>query len=154
MVENSNLKMKTLYIMKILLEKTDESNYLTVHDIISELVMYGITAERKSVYTDIELLKNFGLDIICEKKNCNRYFIASREFELPELKLLVDAVQSSKFITHKKSEVLIKKLEKLTSEYKAKELNRYVLVTDRVKTMNESIYYNNGNRGGVPVKSR
>jgi len=142
MVENSNLKMKTLYIIKILLEKTDENNYLTVNDIISELVMYGITAERKSVYTDIELLKNFGMDIICERGRANRYFVGSREFELPELKLLVDAVQSSKFITRKKSEILIKKIEKLTSVYKAKELNRQILVADRVKTMNESIYYN------------
>ena len=128
--------------MKILLEKTDENHPLTVNEIISELSYYDIPAERKSIYSDIDLLMSFGLDIICEKGRANKYFIGTRDFELPELKLLVDAVQSSKFITHKKSEELIKKIEKLTSIYEAKELHRHVVVADRVKTMNESIYYN------------
>ncbi|MDI9540353.1 MAG: WYL domain-containing protein [Bacillota bacterium] len=142
MPANSNLKLKPLYIMKILLEKTDENHPLTVNEIISELSYYDIPAERKSIYSDIDLLMSFGLDIICEKGRANKYFIGTRDFELPELKLLVDAVQSSKFITHKKSEELIKKIEKLTSIYEAKELHRHVVVADRVKTMNESIYYN------------
>jgi predicted DNA-binding transcriptional regulator YafY len=142
MPANSNLKLKPLYIMKILLEKTDENHPLTVNEIISELSYYDIPAERKSIYSDIDLLMSFGLDIICEKGRANKYFIGTRDFELPELKLLVDAVQSSKFITHKKSEELIKKIEKLTSIYEAKELHRQVVVADRVKTMNESIYYN------------
>jgi len=142
MSANSKLKLKPLYIMKILLEKSDEEHPLTVNDIITELAHYNIPAERKSIYSDIELLMGFGLDIICEKERANKYFVEKREFELPELKLLVDAVQSSKFITHKKSEELIKKIEKLTSVHEAKELHRQVIVNDRVKTTNESIYYN------------
>jgi predicted DNA-binding transcriptional regulator YafY len=128
--------------MKILIERTDEKHFLTVNDIISELKKYYISSERKSIYSDIELLKSFGIDIICEKGRANKYYIGSREFELPELKLLVDAVQSSKFITYKKSTELIKKIEKLASIYEAKELHRQVFVADRVKTMNEAIYYN------------
>lgn len=142
MASNSNQKLKLLYIMKILLAKSDEKNLLTVNQIITELSLYGISAERKSIYTDIELLAEFGLDIICQKGRSNKYFIGSRDFELPELKLLVDVVQSSKFITHKKSKELIKKIEKLTSVHEAKNLHRQVIVSDRVKTMNESIYYN------------
>lgn len=128
--------------MKILMDKTDENHAMTVNEIIAELEKYDIKAERKSIYSDIDLLSDFGLDVICEKGRANKYFIGSRDFELPELKLLVDAVQSSKFITHKKSDELIKKIEKLTSIHEAKELHRYVVVADRVKTMNESIYYN------------
>ena len=124
------------------MEKTDEDHQMTVNDLIDELDRFGISAERKSIYSDVELLKNFGADIVCDKTRTNNYYIASREFELPELKLLVDAVQSSKFITHKKSNELIKKIEKLTSLHEAKELHRHVIVNDRVKTMNESIYYN------------
>jgi len=140
MPANSKQKLKILYIMKILLEKSDENHLITVYDIINELKEYGVSAERKSVYTDIDLLIYFGLDIICEKGRVNKYFVGSREFELPELKLLVDVVQVSKFITHKKSLELIKKLEKFTSCYE--ELRRQVIVGDRVKIMNESIYYN------------
>lgn len=139
---NSKLKLKLLYIMKILMDKTDENHAMTVNEIIAELEKYDIKAERKSIYSDIDLLSDFGLDVICEKGRANKYFIGSRDFELPELKLLVDAVQSAKFITHKKSDELIKKIEKLTSIHEAKELHRYVVVVDRVKTMNESIYYN------------
>ena len=124
------------------MEKTDEDHHMTVNDLIDELDRFGISAERKSIYSDVELLKNFGADIVCDKTRTNNYYIASRDFELPELKLLVDAVQSSKFITHKKSNELIKKIEKLTSLHEAKELHRHVIVNDRVKTMNESIYYN------------
>lgn len=124
------------------MEKTDEDHQMTVNDLIDELDRIGISAERKSIYSDVELLKNFGADIVCDKTRTNNYYIASRDFELPELKLLVDAVQSSKFITHKKSNELIKKIEKLTSLHEAKELHRHVIVNDRVKTMNESIYYN------------
>ncbi|NBI08191.1 helix-turn-helix transcriptional regulator [Senegalia massiliensis] len=142
MANNTSVKLKILYIMDILLEKTDEENYITVNDIITELKRHNISAERKSVYSDIELLKFYGLDIICEKGRSNKYFIASRDFELAELKLLVDSVQSSKFITHKKSNELIKKLEKLTSSSQAKELDRHVIVRDRVKTSNERIFYN------------
>ena len=90
--------------MKILLEKTDEENSMTVPQMIEELARYGISAERKSVYNDLEYLKLFGLDLCSCKTKTYGYFVASRDFELPELKLLVDSVQSSKFITYKKSQ--------------------------------------------------
>jgi len=98
MTKSLNVKLKILYLMKILLETTDEQHQLTVNDLIEKLGEYGITAERKSIYSDIELLREFGPDIICEKCRANKYFVATRDFELPELKLMVDAVQSSKFI--------------------------------------------------------
>lgn len=128
--------------MKILMEQTDEQHPMTVNELIEELTKYDITAERKSIYTDIELLIEFGLDIICLKGRANQYFIGARDFELPELKLLVDAVQSSRFITYKKSEHLISKLERLASVHEAKQLHRHVVVSDQIKTLNENIYYN------------
>jgi len=128
--------------MKMLLEKSDENHPITVQQIIDELGEYGIEAERKSIYSDIEILNDFGFDIICEKDRANKYFIGKREFELAELKLLVDAVQSSKFITHKKSSELIKKLETLTSAHEANQLHRQVMIADQVKGLNENIYYN------------
>ena len=142
MMSINNQKLKTLYLLKILMEKTDELHPMTVNEIIDELQQFGIAAERKSIYTDIELLRTFAVDIICDKTRTNNYYIAGRDFQLAELKLLVDAVQASKFITHKKSEELIKKIEKLASVHEAKALHRQVIVNDRVKTMNESIYYN------------
>jgi predicted DNA-binding transcriptional regulator YafY len=142
MAGNCNQKMKLLFIMKMLCEQTDENHTLSINDIIAQLEMHEISAERKSIYSDIEVLKQFGLDVISRRsKNCG-YYIAGREFELPELKLLVDVVQSAKFITHKKSKELIKKLEALTSKHMAKELQRHVFIVDRVKTFNEKIYYN------------
>jgi len=128
--------------MKILLEKTDENNLMSASDLIAELNNYGIKAERKTIYSDIDLLKQFGLDIEKVQSKTFGYRILSREFELAELKLLVDAVQSSRFITHKKSDALIKKIFSLTSRQQAKQLNRYVHIHDRPKTINENIYYN------------
>ena len=107
--------------------------------IIAYLDQNGITAERKSIYTDIETLRTYGMDIIREAGN---YYVGSRHFELPELKLLVDSIQSSKFITYKKTGSLIKKIEEMASIYEAQLLNRQVYVTNRIKSMNESIYYN------------
>ena len=138
----SHQKLKLFYLMKILMEKTDEEHTITVPEMIAELGKLGISAERKSVYDDLEYLKLFGLDVCSRKTRTHDYFIGSREFELPELKLLVDSVQASKFITHKKSMELISKIEKLTSEANAKKLHRQVFVTNRVKTVNETIYYN------------
>ena len=143
MARSSNQKLKLLYLMRYLLDNTDEKHAVSTNQIIDYLENQGISAERKSIYDDIEALRVFGLDI--EKKDSGRnsgYYIASREFELPELKLLVDSIQSSKFITHKKTSELIKKIETLTSIYEARSLQRQVYVTGRVKTMNESIYYN------------
>lgn len=138
----SHQKLKLLYLMKILMEKTDEEHTLTVPQMIEELGKYGISAERKSIYDDLDYLQLFGLDLCSRKTKTHDYFIASRDFELPELKLLVDSVQSSKFITHKKSMELISKIEKLTSTHNAKKLHRQVHVSNRVKTFNETIYYN------------
>jgi predicted DNA-binding transcriptional regulator YafY len=142
MAKSSNQKLKILYLMKMLLEKTDEENTMTIIDMIAELERYGITAERKSIYDDIEALRHYGIDIATRKSKTMDYFVASRVFELPELKLLVDAVQCSKFITHKKSNELIKKIESLASSRQAALLHRQVYVTNRVKAINENIYYN------------
>lgn len=128
--------------MQILLEKTDEEHTMTVPQMINELSKLGISAERKSIYDDLEYLKLFGLDICSVRTKTHGYFVAGRDFELPELKLLVDSVQASKFITHKKSMELISKIEKLTSREYAKKLHRQVFVTNRVKTLNEQIYHN------------
>lgn len=143
MAKSSNQKLKLLYLIKLFTEKTDEAHYVTMPEIISYLEGHDIKAERKSIYDDVELLRTYGFDIVLVKEGkyfC--YYLASRQFELAELKLLVDVVQSSKFITEKKSTELIGKLESLASRYQAGELQRYVYVKSRVKTMNENIYYN------------
>lgn len=142
MAKGPNQKLKLLYLMQILLEKTDEDHPMGITEMISELEKRGAGAERKSIYDDLELLRVFGLDIVRCTGKTTRYYIASRQFELPELKLLVDSVQSSKFITHKKTLSLIKKIEGLTSAHNAQLLQRQVFVRNRVKSMNESVYYN------------
>lgn len=143
MAKSANQKLKLLYILKILTEKTDEEHCMSAQDIIDELSSYGISAERKSIYDDIECLIHFGYDIVNVKsRSRGGYYLAGREFELPELKLLVDAVQASRFITQKKSRDLIAKIEKLAGPYEGKQLQRQVFVAGRVKTENESIYYN------------
>ena len=141
-MKQSNQKLKLLYLMKFFLEKTDEEHPATIADMISYLSKCDISAERKSLYDDVECLRLFGLDIVCEKKKQTFYYIASRDFELPELKLLVDSVQASKFVTHKKSLELIAKLEGLTSSHNAGKLHHQVHLTNRTKTPNEQIYYN------------
>ena len=142
MAKGANQKLKILYLMKIFLEQTDTEHSLTLAEISEKLSEYGIGAERKSLYDDIDTLRAYGLDIEVMRDSRVRYYIASRMFELPELKLLVDAVQSSKFITAKKSAELIKKLESFSSTYEALRLQRQVYVANRIKAMNESIYYN------------
>lgn len=143
MARSSNQKLKLLYLLKILHEKTDESHPMTTKDLIRELSRYQITAERKSIYDDIGCLTDFGFDIVSSRaRTGGGYYLASREFELPELKLLVDAVQASRFITEKKSGELIAKLERLAGPYEARKLQRQVLVAGRIKADNESIYYN------------
>ena len=139
---SANQKLKLLYLAQILLEQTDEEHPLTVQDLIAQLAQYDIQAERKSIYDDLDALSRFGLDVQCRRGRSHGWFIGAREFELPELKLLVDAVQSSRFITRKKSDALIRKLERLASVHQARQLQRQVFVSGRVKVMNESIYYN------------
>ena len=143
MARSSFQKLKILYIMDYLLKRSDENHPVTVAQLIGELESHGISAERKSIYDDLESLREYGLDILQTGSGKNSgYYVASREFELPELKLLVDSVQSSKFITYKKTLSLIKKIESLTSVYDAQLLRRQLYVKNRIKTMNESIYYN------------
>ena len=142
MAKSEKQKLKLLYIIQCLMEKTDEEHAVTTQEIIDYLALQGIAAERKSIYTDIDLLTDFGMDIIKKTGRSGGYTLASRQFELAELKLLVDAVQSSKFITTKKSRDLIGKLETLCSKYEAGQLHRQVAVTNRNKTVNENIYYN------------
>ena len=142
MARTEKQKLKLLYIMQLLMERTDEEHQVTTQDIIDYLDAQGIAAERKSIYTDIDLLIDFGVDIIKIKERPGGYYLASRQFELAELKLLVDAVQASKFITTKKSRELIGKLESLCSRYEARQLHRQVVVTNRTKAVNENIYYN------------
>ena len=138
-----NQKLKMLYLAKIFMEETDDLHALTMPEIIRKLEAYGVNADRKTLYQDFDELRKFGMDIIASQEGRSYlYSLGAREFELPELKLLVDSVQSAKFITDKKSLQLIKKLESLVSRHDAKKLHRQVVIAGRIKTMNESIYYN------------
>lgn len=142
MSRNSHQKQKLLYVREYLLENTDEEHGVTMNELVEMLDKQGIKAERKSIYDDLEVLRNFGLDICAEKSRTVKYFIGGRDFQVSELKLLVDAIQSSKFITEKKSLELITKLERLAGKHAAKELHNQVIISRRVKTANETIYYN------------
>ena len=143
MAAGDNQKLKMLYLVKIFSEETDDSHALSLQEIADRLEAYGVNAERKTLYKDFGELEKFGLEILSEQSGRNvLYHLATRRFELPELKLLVDAVQGSRFITEKKSRQLIKKLESLASVHEAQRLQRQVLITGRIKAMNESIFYN------------
>lgn len=142
MAKSENQKLKLLYIVDILEKDSDEEHPMTMQTLIDRLAEFEIKAERKSIYNDIDCLNDFGYDIIRTPGKNGGYYMGNRRFSLPELKLLVDAVQSSKFITVKKSRELISKLSDMVSRYDAVHLNRQVDVFNRVKTMNESIYYN------------
>ena len=142
MPKSENQKQKLLYIAQYLMENTDEHHAVSTPQLIEYLNSQGIKAERKSIYNDIDTLNDFGMDIIRSDEHRGGYMLASRPFELAEVKLLVDLVQSSKFITEKKSRELITKLETLTSKYDAKAMRRQVEIVGRSKTHNETIYYN------------
>jgi len=130
-----------MFLKKILSESTDREHGITMQEIIDELAKYGINSERKSLYDDLRLLGETGVKIKGDKTNNEyRYHVEKREFELAELKLLVDAIQSSRFVTERKSRELIGKLEGLCSKYEGGKLQRQVFVTGRIKTMNESVY--------------
>ena len=127
-----------------MLEKTDDEHGLTLPQILEELEKYDVTAERKSIYADFaDLTDKLGIEIIKEQVGRETYYhVGKRNFEVAEIKLLIDAIQSSKFITEKKSNELIKKIKGLVSHHQAAQLQRQVFVHGRIKTMNESIYYN------------
>ena len=134
-------KQKLLILQNILLNETDENHKLTVNELIEKLAAHGVSVERKTVYDDIATLIDSGLDVMIEKVgHSNYYYIGSRNFQDEELLVLADAVASSKFLTKKKSDELIKKLQNLTSKYNAQLLRRMVYVGNRVKTYNEAIY--------------
>ncbi len=142
MARSENQKLKLLYLQKIIFENTDEEHGLTLQEIIDELEKYDIQAERKSIYSDIDLLERFGFEITREKngKRVEYKLTSGRKYQLAEIKLMLDAVQSTNFITKKKTSELIKKLEKEVSVHEAKKLQRTVFIEKRSKTYNESIY--------------
>lgn len=142
MPKSPDQKLKILYLLKLFSEETDEQHTVKMTDIIKYLLSNGISAERKSIYSDLEALDLMGYEIINRREAPAGYYLASREFELAELRLLVDAVQSSKFITGKKSMQLISKIEKLTSRHEGRKLQVQVYVANRVKADNEEILYN------------
>ena len=137
----ANKKLKLLYLARYLQEETDERHPRTVQDMIAYLERCGISAERKSIYDDLELLTLYGMDVQSIRGKTYGYFLGDRDFQLPELKLLIDVVQASPFLTQGKSMELITKLEKLTSRPNARQLRRQVYVMDRVRTHNEKLYY-------------
>ena len=140
MVVSKNLR--ALCLAKILYERTDEDHPLSTNEIIDLLLSdYGIAAHRVTIYEDVTQLMDFGVDIYTIKSTQNKYYLASRLFDLPELKLLIDAVESSKFITEKKSRVLSEKLTSLASVNQSSELKRNISITGRIKAGNEQIYY-------------
>ncbi len=142
MARSEKQKQKLLYEIKILQDFTDEQHPIGTQEMIDRLAGNGIMAERKSIYSDMEQLIDFGYDINLVKSRSNGgYYLGVREFELPELNLLVDAVQASRYITSGKSRELIGKIEKLCSSYEAQGLKKQVYVSNRIKTDNESIYY-------------
>lgn len=138
MAKSANQKLKLFYILSLLEEESDESHPVPMKKILACLERNGISAERKSIYSDIEALRTLGYDVEYE---AGGYYLGTRKFELPELKLLVDAVQASKFITEKQSNKLIVKLEKFVSRYEAESLQRQVHVTNRIKSSNMSSMY-------------
>ena len=141
MSRSSNQKAKLLYLEKMFREESDEQHPLTVKNIISGLDRVGIKAERKAIYDDIELLREVMDMDICSDK-VGSYYLGTDRFQFEELQLLADAAACSKFITEDKSRELVDKISHLTSNYKARELQRSVIVANRVKTENRKIYYN------------
>ena len=143
-MEEKRKKTKLLYLTQLFTEATDENHKVSLNDINSFLESKGIKpVDRKTLYSDLEELRQFGYDILTEVKGGKNYYcLGERHFQLPELKLLVDSIQASKFMTEAKSRDLIKKIEGLASKYEAEELHRQVLISGRVKSMNESIYIN------------
>ena len=143
MAKSEGQKLRILYILDYLRLESDEEHPVSTQKLIDMLDTKGIHAERKTIYDDISRLNEYGYEILqVQNRLGGGYYLGTRKFELAELKLLVDAVQSSRFITRKKSKELIKKLEDEVSRYDCSKLKRQVYVAERVKTDNERIYYN------------
>lgn len=142
MPRSENQKQKLLYLLKFFYEETDEEHTLTVNQIIDKLNQNGIAAARRSIYDDIRTLQDFGIDIVMRKSKTCEYFLSSRLFETSELKILIDSIQSSRFITKKKSESIIKRLKQLASKPQSRKFSGQIYIYDRIKSMNECILYN------------
>ena len=142
MPKSDNQKLKILYIYEYLMKYSNENHPVKAAELIEMLEKKDISCDRKTIYSDIRALQDYGLDIEIQPGRNGGYFVASRIFELPELKLLIDAVQSSRYLTEKKSRELIGKLCAQCNEEDARFVRRNVFVSGRVKSMNESIYYN------------
>ena len=142
MPKSDQQKLKLLHIRDYLERNSDEQHPVGAHELIDMLSLQGISCERKSIYSDIRVLQDFGLDILTHRRKNGGYYIASRNFELPELKLLIDAVQSSRFLTETKSRELIEKLCQQCNRFDASLMHRDIVIDRRVKSMNETIYYN------------
>ena len=142
MPKSDNQKLKILYILDYLERNSHQDHYVNAGELIRMLADKGISCDRKTIYSDVSALQDYGVDIVSEPGKNGGYYIASRNFELHELKLLIDAVQSSRFLTEKKSHELIQKLCMQCNSEEAKLLTRTVLVSGRVKSMNDSIYTN------------
>ena len=153
MSRGTNQKFKFTYLMRVMLEKTDDDHALTMSQIMDELEKYDVTAERKSIYADFaDMTEKFGIEIIKEQIGRETYYhVGSREFELAEVKLLVDAIQSSKFITQTKSRELIGKIKGFVSEYQGKTLQRQVFIDDREM---DRTYYSSMENGRRNVSIR
>ncbi|MBR4929118.1 MAG: WYL domain-containing transcriptional regulator [Oscillospiraceae bacterium] len=152
MGKNGNTRERPLLILRLLMENSDESHPVSMDEILQMLEKEGIPANRKSVYQDIDSLTSCGYDVVTLKGARFGYYLSSRRFEPAELKLLVDSVQSSRFITTKKTSELIRKIESLASRHEGADLQRQVYVTGRVKSMNESVY-NNVDRISTAINS-
>ncbi len=143
MPKSDNQKLKIFYILDYLQKNSHEDHPVRASELIEMLErQHNILCERKTVYSDIAALQEYGVDIVSLPGKNGGYFIASRNFERSELKLLIDAVQSSRYLTEKKSRELIEKLCNQCNEYDARLMKRNVMVSGRVKSMNETIYYN------------
>ncbi len=136
----NNAKLKILYLRTILEEETDSEHGLTMRQLIEKLAEYGVTAERKSVYRDLEILKEFGMDIQTFQRNPVEYGLGRRDFSISELMLLVDAVESSRFLTEKQSNTLIGNIKSLASNAQREKLDKQIHVVGRIKTKNRSVF--------------
>ena len=143
MPKSDNQKLKIFYILDYLQRNSHREHPVRASELQNMLsAQHDIQCDRKTIYSDVAALQDYGVDIVSLPGKGGGYYIASRNFELPELKLLIDAVQSSRFLTEKKSRELIEKLCSQCSVYDARLMRRDVLVSGRVKSMNETIYYN------------
>lgn len=139
--KSSNQKLKLFYLLRILYEKSNEVNRLSANDLIKELSFYDVSAERKSIYADLEALRSLGHDVCSGDDNIRGNYLGERYFQLSEVKMLIDVIQASNFISEKKSLELIEKLGHFVSEYDRKSLRRQIVLANRIKSSNEAVYY-------------